>query len=172
MKKLSTLFKEVETVTPETLNDIINNENVDCENLTVREKLAVLVYNEMSKSLTTKKQTLLLDCNFANSRFHNKEDEAENEYLVDYFCLINNDDANTRLMQFYFSATKENVFFRICTSCKKVTRKQFEELEETLHFTVVYNKKTGAAKTSVRKKIDYDNIVAVTKDVLAVLATK
>lgn len=170
MKKLETLRKEVATINNETLTNIINNNNVDVETLTEREKLAVLVFAEMSKALTNTKQTLLLDCNFANSKFHNKTDESENIYLVDYFCLVSNDDINTRLMQFYFTATKENVYFRICTSCKKATREQFTALAETLKFKVNYDKKTNRAKTSERKQIAYDEICKVVKDVLAVLS--
>ena len=149
MKKLETILKAMETVDAEALKSIINNKNVDAETLTEKQKLAVLVFDEMQKALTNKKQTLLLDCNFENSKFHNKADEADNQWLVDYFCLVSNDDVNTRLMQFYFSATKENIFFRICTSCKKVTREQFTELEDSLQFKVLYNKKTGQAKKGI-----------------------
>ena len=172
MKKLETLLKAVDNVDAKTLADIINNNNVDAETLTTKQKLAVLVFDEMQKALTNKKQTLLLDCNFENSKFHNKADEADNQYLVDYFCLVSNDDVNTRLMQFYFSATKDSVFFHICTSCKKVTREQFAQLEDSLQFKVLYNKKTQQAKTSERKRVTYDEVVAVVKDVLAVLASE
>lgn len=183
-KKLETIFKEVENVTIDELKAIVNNETVfdadlnahvldkTTHELKQKDKVAVLVYNELNKSLTNKKQTLVLDCNFANSKMHNHVDASEDKYLVDYYCLVSNDDVNTRLMQFYVTVTKDNVYFHICTSCKKVTREQFAKLEESLQFKVSYNKKTNQAKTSERKKISYDEIVEVVKDVLAVLASE
>ena len=69
MKKLETIMKNAETITTEELAKIVNCENVDCDTLTAKQKLAVLVFDEMQKALTNKKQTLLLDCNFANSKF-------------------------------------------------------------------------------------------------------
>lgn len=156
MKKLETLKKELATVELETLAKIINNENVDIDSLSDFEKLSVLMYAEISKSINSKKHTLLLDCNYADSK------NAQNSImLVDYYRLA---VANS-MIQIY---VKRNSF-AICTSASKANREQFKTLENDLHFITKYDKKTNRAKTTQRNNISYDDIVNVIKSVIAVL---
>ena len=91
------------------------------------------------------------------------------KYLVDYFSLVTSDRDRAIQMYLTCNAKKNEAYFRFCTSCKKVTREQFEALEDELHFTVKRDAKTQRAKTSERKQIAYNEVVDVTKLVLAVL---
>ena len=171
-KKLETLVKNFTETTDEVFENLIDNEMVDVSTLTDKEKFAVLVFAELAKALQTKDHRLELDCNYAASKFHNHEDEAEDEYLVDYYRLVPTANANSTLIQFYVNADpkKERCLFTLCTSCAKANREQFEALEDDLHFTVKRDKKTGRAKTSQRNNIPYDEVVDVVKAVCAVLA--
>ena len=160
MKKLDTLKKTLETLENEKLvemlNSIIANENVDVDTLTATEKLSVLMYHELSKALNSKKHTLLLDCNYADSK------NVQNSiYAVDYYRLA---VANS-MIQIY---VKKNSF-AICTSASKANREHFKTLENELHFVTKYDTKTQRAKTTQRNNISYDELVDVIKNVIAVL---
>ena len=156
MKKLDTLKKMLESITNEALAEIINNADVDIEALTESEKLSVLMYAELAKAINSKKHTLLLDCNYADSKnTHN------NILLVDYYRLA---VANS-MIQIY---ARKNSFL-ICTSASKANREHFKLLESELHFITKYDKKTQRAKTTQRSNISYDDIVSVIKSVIAVL---
>lgn len=147
----------------------VNAENFT-EQISDNERFALAIYRELSKALnvksTDKKKsfTLELDCNYEKSRMHDSD-----KYLLDYFSLVTSD--RDRAIQMYLTCNvkKQTAYFRFCTSCKKVTREQFVALENELHFTVNYDKKTNRAKTSERKKIDFTECVDVAKLVLAVL---
>ena len=79
MKKLATLKKTLEAENiNETLTNIINNENVDVETLSEREKFSTLIYSELAKELNNRTNELLLDANYKQSKFHNSE-----QYKVD-----------------------------------------------------------------------------------------
>lgn len=171
-KKLETLVKNFTETTDEVYKEIIDNEMVDVSTLTAKDKFAVLVFVELAKALGTKDHKLVLDCNFPASKFHNHEDEADDEYLVDYYRLVSSADANRSLIQFYVNAdpNKGNCKFNLCTSCAKANREQFEALEDELHFLVKRDPKTGRAKTSQRNNVGYEEIVDVVKAVCAVLA--
>jgi hypothetical protein len=158
MKKLETLKKMLDSVTLEELQAIVNNEDVDCDSLTEFEKLSVLMYNEIAKSINSKSHTLLLDCNFSDSK-----NVQNNVLLVDYYRLA----VNNSMIQVY---VKKNSF-AICTSASKANREQFKTLENELHFTTKYDKKTQRAKTTQRNNIAYEDIVSVIKQVIAVLET-
>ena len=156
MKKLDTLKKMLDTVSTDELNAIINNNNVDVDSLTQFEKLSVLMYAELAKALKTKEHTLLLDCNFADSK------NVKNDVLlVDYYRLA----INNTMIQIY---VKRNSF-AVCTSASKANREQFAQLENDLHFVTKYDKKTNRAKTTQRNNISYDDLVSVVKSVIAVL---
>lgn len=177
-KKLETLVKNVDATTNDEFRKIVDNENVDVDTLSCNEKLAVLVFAEMQKALETKDHTLVLDCNYAQSKFHNKTDKElekgqENVWLVDYYRLISKDTRNQSMIQFYThaSAKRGTCTFRLCTSCAKANREQFETLEDTLHFKVIRDK-SGRAKTCERQGIQYDELVDVVKAVCAVLAAQ
>ena len=167
MKKLETIKK---TLTAENINsvltNIINNENVDVETLTEREKFATLIYSELAKALNNKSNELLLDANYKQSKFHNTE-----QYKVDYFRYISKDTTNDTMIQLYVSANASTAKckFRICFSCAKTVREQQKALEEN-NFKVLYNNKTHRAKTTQRNNIDYTEIVSVIKTVCAILA--
>ncbi len=168
MKKLETLAKALETVDTKTLDAIIHNsENVDASTLTENEKFSVLIFDELQKALKTKDSYLTLDANYAQSKFHDSE-----QYKVDYYRLVSNDTKNQSMIQFYVTANakKASARFRLCTSCARVNREQFIALENELHFEIKRDKKTNRAKTSERKNISYDELVAVVKAVCAVLA--
>ena len=153
MKKLETLKKELETVTDETLANIINNNDVIVKSLSQFERLSVLMFAELEKALRTKEHKLILDCNYANSK--------NADLKVDYYRLA---IANS-MIQIY---VRQNSF-RICTSASKANREKFAELEEQLQFKTKYDKKTNRAKTTERLNISYDDIVNVTKQVIAIL---
>ena len=156
MKKLDTLKKMLEVITDEELDNIINNKDVKSSDLTQFEKLSVLMYSEIAKALKTKEHTLLLDCNFADSK------NVKNDILlVDYYRLA----INNAMIQIY---VKKNSF-AVCTSASKANREQFSQLENELHFVTKYDKKTNRAKTTQRNNISYDDIVTVVKSVIAVL---
>lgn len=181
MKKLTTLRKEAEKMT---LNDFLelitleeakeyysylNEENFSDE-IKVNQLFALAIYKELAKSLNVKskdkKETfkLELDANYEKSKMHDSC-----KYLVDYFSLVTSNRDRAIQMYLTCNAKKEEAYFRFCTSCKKVTREQFEALEDELHFEVKRDKKTNRAKTSERKRIAYNEVVEVAKLVLAVL---
>ena len=154
MKKLETLVKTLETVSNETLANIINNEEVDIDTLTKNEKMFVLMFAEIEKAINTKDYKIVLDCNYQNSK---------NSVLrVDYYRLA---VANC-MIQVYCQARNT---FSICTSANQANREKFKTLENDLHFVTKYDKKTQRAKTTQRNAIAYDDIVEVIKQVIAVL---
>lgn len=156
MKKLDTLRKELESITEAELDNIISNEAVKAKDLSDFEKLSVLMYRELEKALRTKEHKLLLDCNYADSK------NVQNQVLlVDYYRLA----VNNSMIQIYVRKNS----FRICTSASKANREHFKTLENELLFKTKYDKKTQRAKTTERINISYDDIVAVTKAVIAVL---
>ena len=172
-KNLETIFSEAKEITNETIANIINNDVIDETSLTEREKVSILVYAELAKALDTKDRKLVLDCNYEASKFHNHKDESQDQWLVDYYRLVPTVNVNSTLIQFYVSVnfTKSTVTFRLCTSCAKMNRDQFEALQDELHFTVKWNKEHTRAKTSTRVGVSYDEIVDVVKAVCAVLAS-
>ena len=154
MKKLETLVKMLDSVTAEELAQIIDNNEVIVDSLSKNERMYVLMFNELEKALRTKEHRLILDCNYANSK---------NEVLrVDYFRLA---IANS-MIQIY---CKSNNTFAVCTSASRANREKFSTLENELHFTTKYDKKTNRAKTTQRVSISYDDIVTVVKQVIAIL---
>lgn len=153
MKKYETLKKELATVTTEQLQSIIKNDDVIIDSLTDFEKLSVLMFNELEKALRTKEHQLVLDCNYANSK--------NSDLKVDYYRLA---IANS-MIQIYVRHNS----FRICTSASKANREKFTELEEQLQFKTKYDSKTKRAKTTERLNISYDDILNVTKQVIAIL---
>jgi hypothetical protein len=184
MKKLTTLRKEAEKMT---LNDFLelitleeakeyysylNEENFSDE-IKINQLFALAIYKELAKSLNVKskdkKETfkLELDANYEKSKMHDSC-----KYLVDYFSLVTSDRDRAIQMYLTCNAKKEEAYFRFCTSCKKVTREQFEALEDELHFEVKRDKKTNRAKTSERKRIAYTEAVDVAKLVLSVLTSE
>ena len=172
-KNLETIFAEAKEITNETIANIINNEIIDETSLTEREKVSVLVYEDLAKALDTKDRKLVLDCNYAASKFHNHKDESQDQWLVDYYRLVPTANVNSTLIQFYVSISlnKGVVTFRLCTSCAKMNRDQFEALQDELHFTTKWDKEHTRAKTSTRVGVSYDEIVDVVKAVCAVLAS-
>lgn len=153
MKKYETIKTAAETVTEETLAAIIANPDVIVKSLTPTQKLAVLMYAEIAKALKTKEHQLLMDCNYADSK--------NSGLLVDYWRLA----AHGSMIQVY---VKRNTF-AVCTSASKANREQFTALENDLHFTTKYDKKTGRAKTTQRSGITYEELVPVIKSVIAIL---
>ena len=170
-KKLETLVKNFESLTDDILDEIVNNEEVDVSTLSDREKFSCLVFAEMKKALETKNHELVLDCNYPQSKKHNKKDPADNEWLVDYYRLVSKDTKNQSMIQFYVSANpkKGECKFTLCTSCAKANLEQFLALRDDLKFEPLLDK-GGNAKTTTRKGIQYDELVDVVKAVCAVLA--
>lgn len=181
MKKIETLVKEAEKMTFEEFLQFFTLEEakdyysyLDAETfkteISINKLFALAIYRELAKALNVKskdkKETfkLELDANYEKSKMHDSE-----KYLVDYFSLVTSDRDRAIQMYLTCNAKKNEAYFRFCTSCKKVTREQFEALEDELHFEVKRDKKTDRAKTSERKKIKYDEVVEVAKLVLAVL---
>ena len=146
MKKLDTLKKMLETISNAELAEIISNNDIDIDTLTDFEKLSVLMYAELAKALNSKKHTLLLDCNYANSK---------NSVLkVDYYRLA----VANAMIQVY---VRKNSFM-ICTSASKANRERFKTLENELQFI-------SRGGTTQRNNISYEEIVEVIKSVIAVL---
>lgn len=156
MKNLDTIKKTLATVSAETLAEIIANPDVEIDALTEAEKLSVLMYAELAKALKTKEHQLLLDCNYADSK-----NVQNGILLVDYYRLA----IHGAMIQVY---VKRNTF-GVCTSASKANREQFAALENDLHFTTKYDKKTGRAKTTQRNGLTYEELVPVIKSVIAVL---
>lgn len=181
MKKIETLVKEAEKMSFEefmsffTLKEAaeyygyLTEETFKTE-IKINQLFALAIYRELAKALNVKskdkKETfkLELDANYEKSKMHDSD-----KYLVDYFSLVTSDRDRAIQMYLTCNAKKNEAYFSFCTSCKKVTREQFESLEDDLHFTVKRDKKTNRAKTSERKKIAYTEAVEVAKLVLAVL---
>lgn len=177
MKKLETLVKNFESLTDETLNELVNCPDVDVTTLTDREKFSCLVFAEMQKALDTKSHELLLDCNYPLSNMHNKSEKqlAKGQtpvWLVDYYRLVSRGDKQKSLIQIYVSANPKTgaCKFRLCTSCAKDNLAQFIALRDELQFEPV-GKKTGGAKTTQRNSVSYDELVPVCKAVAAILDT-
>jgi hypothetical protein len=181
MKKIETLVKEAEKMGFEEFKsfftlaeakeyyEYLTEETFKTE-VKLNQLFALAIYRELAKSLNVKskdkKETfkLELDANYEKSKMHDSE-----KYLVDYFSLVTSDRDRAIQMYLTCNAKKQEAYFRFCTSCKKVTREQFESLEDELHFVVKRDPKTQRAKTSERTKIKYDEAVEVAKLVLAVL---
>lgn len=182
MKKIETLVKEAERMSFEevmnffTLADAkeyyeayLTEENYK-EEFSINKLFALAIYKELAKALNIKskdkKETfkLELDANYEKSKMHDSD-----KYLVDYFSLVTSDRDRAIQMYLTCNAKKNEAYFRFCTSCKKVTREQFEALEDELHFEIKRDTKTQRAKTSERKRIAYNEVVEVAKLVLAVL---
>ena len=182
MKKIETLRKEAEKMTFEEFMSFITLEEARDyysnyltadnfkEEISLNQLFALAIYRELAKSLNVKskdkKETfkLELDANYEKSKMHDSS-----KYLVDYFSLVTSDRDRAIQMYLTCNANKSTAYFRYCTSCKKVTREQFESLEDELHFEIKRDKKTQRAKTSERKRIAYSEAVEVAKLVLAVL---
>ena len=181
MKKLETLVKEAEKMSYEEFMNFFTlteakeyyeylTEETFANEISLNKLFALAIYRELAKSLNVKskdkKETfkLELDANYEKSKMHDSE-----KYLVDYFSLVTSDRDRAIQMYLTCNAKKNEAYFRFCTSCKKVTREQFEALEDELHFTVKRDAKTQRAKTSERTKIQYNEVVEVAKLVLAVL---
>jgi hypothetical protein len=75
------------------------------------------------------------------------------------------------MIQFYVSANpkKGSCSFTLCTSCAKANLEQLLALRDDLKFAPLIDK-SGRAKTTTRKGIQYDELVDVVKAVCAVLA--
>ena len=181
MKKLENLVKDAEKMSYEEFMNIFTLEDAKAyysylteetfkNEISLNQLFAVAIYKELAKALNVKskdkKETfkLELDANYEKSKMHDSE-----KYLVDYFSLVTSDRDRAIQMYLTCNAKKNTAYFRFCTSCKKVTREQFESLEDELHFTVKRDTKTQRAKTSERKNSQYSEVVDVAKLVLAVL---
>lgn len=176
-KKLETLVKNFESLTDDNLREIVHCDDVDVTTLSDREKFSCLVFDEMRKALATKTHTLLLDCNYPKSNKHHKSEAQlargqSPEWLVDYYRLVTNDDAQKSLIQIYVSANPKNgtCKFSLCTSCAKANLEQFLSLRDELHFEPLKKKGGEGAKTTTRKGVDYTELVDVCKAVVAILA--
>lgn len=166
MKNLKNIAKAITEAKIDFAN-IVKCENVSVEDLTENELFSVAIFAELKKAIDTKEYQLVLDCNYAQSKFHDSE-----QYKVDYYRLVSNDTKNASMIQFYVSANykKQTCYFRLCTSCAKMNREQFTALADELHFTVKYNADRSRAKTSERTKVQYEELTDVVKAVCAVLS--
>ena len=157
MKKIETIKKTLanteETAMLETLTNIINNSDIITKALTQRERLSVLVFDELQKALNNKKYQIIMNCNYANSK--------KTSYDMTYYNIA----ISNRMIQIYYKANKDA--FDICTSCAKCYREQFDKLEE-LQFHIKRDKNDNA-KTTERKTIAYNDIVSVIKSLIAIL---
>ena len=169
MKNMNTLLKEVETMTEDTLYSVIEDNHVDFDKLTRKEKQSFLALREIGKAIDSKKYKLVFDCDFETSKFHDEKKVADGsaQFLVDYACIVSKTDVNTRLLQIYTTSTTNTTYFRICTTCKEALRNS--EVFDSIGFTTRYDTKTKRAKTTQRTNIQYDEIVNTIKSVLSIL---
>lgn len=163
MKKLETLRKEIETITTEELDNIVACENIDCETLTDKQKLAVLIFNEYAKAINNKTVTCVLDCNYTNSKLHDKED-----YKVDYFRIT--DEHNDSLARCYIHINKETVTTDIRFSAKKAVLACATSLEKYADFEIFKYKETQKVRNVRKQAVNYDDFVATAKLALALLS--
>ena len=154
MKKLDTLKKMLENIDNVTLAEIIDNDAIIIDALKDSEKMSVLIFNELAKSLNNKKYSIVLNCNYKDSK--------KSTYDLTYYNIA----IANRMIQVYYKNQKNT--FDICTSCAKCYREQFDKLEE-LQFKLKRNNKTQQAKTTYRLAISYDEIVSVIKSLIAIL---
>ena len=176
-KKLENLVKDFETLTDEYLNNLINCPDIAVDTLTDNEKFSCLVYEQMSRALENKSYKLMLDCNYPQSQKHRKTEKQlakgqEPEWLVDYYRLCSKEGKQKSLIQIYVKTNpkKGTCLFDLCTSCEKNNLAQFIALQEELHFEPIPKKGGEGAKTTTRKNVTYDELVAVCKAVTAILA--
>ena len=149
------------------------NPNTPEDALTTKEKFAVLVFREQAEAINAEGRELVLDANYAKSKFHNKT-EAElakgqcNQWLVDYYRLI--DGEGNSLIQVYTHLNPKtgDVAFDLCTSCAAVNRVQFE-MEEELGF-IIQRRPDGSARTSRKNGIGYEALPEILLKTMAVLA--
>jgi hypothetical protein len=174
-KTLEDLMKAFETLTDETIAQIVGNENISGAALAENEKLSVLIFDELSKALTTEDRQLVLDCNFPKSKFHNRtakqiENGLENEYLVNYFRLISNNDSVPMLHIWprNISATKGTCTFELHITADVAPILQANE--EEFHFTIK-RRPNGIIRDVYRSGVTYDEIVSVVNSLCALLAT-
>lgn len=176
MKKLETILKAVENadavellrnhLTLDEAIEYFESDDIIKEEIKRKQLLSMLVFDELKKALDKKdKFTLKLDANIEFSKMHNNC-----KYLVDYYSLLDSD--NKRVVQIYVTTTKDNVFFRLCTSCRSDVRNTFEDNMTALQFEIMRDKKTNRAKTTQRCNVSYNEIVDVIKSVIAVLNNK
>lgn len=176
-KKLENLVKDLETLTDDLLNEIVDCPDVDVSTLTDKEKFSCLVYQQMSRALENKSYKLVLDCNYPQSNKHNKSEKQlakgqEPEWLVDYYRLCSKEGKQRSLIQIYVKTNPKtgSCLFDLCTSCARDNLAQFIALRDELHFEPLKKSGGDGAKTSARKNVTYDELVAVCKAVTAILA--
>ena len=159
MKKVTELVKELtnENIN-DTLKNIIANDDIILKSLTEREKFAVLLFRELKKAVDTDKFELVLDCNYARSKF--------SVLKVDYYRVIDK-ITKTSHIQVYTRLASNQANFRLCTSCKEIYIEQLQ----SLGFVVKRDKKTNRAKTSEKLNISYNDIVKTIQDVLNVFTS-
>ena len=175
-KKLENLVKDFETLTDEHLNSIVNCPDIAVDTLTDSEKFACLVFEQMSRALENKSYKLMLDCNYPQSNKHNKSEKQlakgqEPEWLVDYYRLCSKEGKQKSLIQIYVKTNpkKGTCLFDLCTSCAQANLEQFIAMRDELHFEPVKKNGGEGAKTTQRKNVPYEDLVAVCKAVTAIL---
>lgn len=175
-KKLENLIKDYEVLTDDLLNEIVDCPDIDVSTLTESEKFSCLVYQQMSRALDNKSYKLVLDCNYPQSNKHNKSEKQlakgqEPEWLVDYYRLCSKEGKQKSLIQIYVKTNpkKGTCLFDLCTSCAKANLAQFEAMRDELHFEPIKKNGGDGAKTTTRKNVSYEELVAVCKAVTAIL---
>ena len=174
-KTLEDLMKAFETLTDDTIAEIVGNENISGAALAESEKLSVLIFDELKKALTTEDRQLVLDCNFPKSKFHNRtakqiENGLENEYLVNYFRLIS---SNNSIPMLHIWPRNINAAKGTCTFELHITADVAPILqanEEEFHFTIK-RRPNGIIRDVYRSGVTYDEIVSVVNSLCALLAT-
>ena len=169
MKNINTIIKNVEAMTEDTLYSVIEDTHVNFDELTRREKQSFLTLCEVKKAVENSKYSLVFDCDFETSKFHDekKQKDGSAQYLIDYACIVSKTDVNTRLLQIYTTSTNTETYFRICTTCKEALRNA--KVFESFGFKTRFDTKTGRAKTTQRTNIAYTDIVSCIKNVLSIL---
>jgi hypothetical protein len=164
MKKYETLAKMLantdENALAEMLANIAQNEALIVDALTAKQKMHLLQFAELEKALKNAKYTLVLDCNFENSK-------AQTAQTHIYSLL---DTANKRVLHIYsHDKTLDIVFSSNSATLEKVA---FAD-KLTSDFTVKHKRdsKTQRVKETKLASVAFDSMINAIKFALLILET-
>lgn len=172
MRKLETLKKEVATLTPEKIHELLDNSEMILDemlqNMSDKDKLTALVYAECKKALVTKTVDVALNCDC--------EDAKTEEVEINYFKIL---DAQGRsLARCYIHITKKMVGIDIRFTARKKVLEHEDEIKK-LGFNVYRypeltkdgtpNPRAGKARNCENQNIPYDDFTTTAKAILPLL---
>lgn len=179
MKKFTTIIESAKSINDvdflamlskdASFDGYMNVSDVDTlrEQRKMHDIISVLAFDEIRSAIACKTSTLVFDCNFAQSRFHNKKDASENEWKVDYSAIVSSDDVNTRMIQIYArKVSGDTMFFDLYTSCKHSIVDA--SLLENVGYTTERDR-NGRPTTSKMLHVPFENVPTIIKQTRAIL---